>query len=385
MSQNPSTAVYLDNNASAPLRPEALQVMAAVLAEVGNPSSIHASGRRARARVETARGQVAALVGASAQDVTFTGSGTEANALAIHSAIAAGFRRLIVNPTEHPSVLETVRATGLPIEWLEVEEDGLVAVDEIGERLQASDEPALVIVQFANSETGVVQTFPEVADVCRRFGAWLHVDAVQAVGRIPTDVRRQGTSWGDTWALSAHKLGGPQGVGAVVNITGRSLTPDLRGGGQERGMRAGTENVPAIAGFGAAAEAALNDFDAIARQQPWRDAALARMEAVGAEAIGPGAWILPNVLSAAVEDWPSAMQVMALDLAGVMVSAGSACSSGKVTKSPVLEAMGQSRLSGGVIRASGGWATTEADWVRFADVWIEAYGAYRARRQERAA
>ena len=372
--------VYLDNNATAPIRPVVLDVMGAVLAEVGNPSSIHAAGRKARARVETARGQVAALVGASAQDVTFTGSGTEANALAIHSAIAAGFRRLIVNPTEHPSVLVTVRATGLPIEWLVVEEDGQVAIDEIGARLQSGD-PALVVVQFANSETGVVQTFPEVAEVCRRFGAWLHVDAVQAVGRIPVDVR----GMGDTWALSAHKLGGPQGMGAVVNITGRALTPDLRGGGQERGMRAGTENVAAVAGFGAAAEAALNDFDAIARQQPWRDSALARMEAVGAEAVGPGAWILPNVLSAAVEDWPSSMQVMALDLAGVMVSAGSACSSGKVAKSPVLEAMGQSRLSGGVIRASGGWATTEADWVRFADVWIEAYGAYRARRQERAA
>lgn len=374
------TAVYLDNNATAPLRPQVLAVMTEVLAEVGNPSSIHASGRKARARVETARGQVAGLVGVSAQDVTFTGSGTEANALAIHSAIEAGFRRLIVNPTEHPSVLETVRATGLPVEWLTVEEDGLVAVDEIGERLQAG-EPALVVVQFANSETGVVQTFPEVAEVCRRFGAWLHVDAVQAVGRIPTDAARMG----DTWALSAHKLGGPQGVGALVNVTGRTLTADVRGGGQERGLRAGTENVAAIAGFGAAADAASADFDAVSRQQAWRDAALARMEAAGAEAIGPGSWILPNVLSAAVEDWPSAMQVMALDLAGVMVSAGSACSSGKVAKSPVLEAMGQARLSGGVIRASGGWATTEEDWVRFADAWIEAYGAFRARRQERAA
>lgn len=378
------TAVYLDNNATAPLRPQVLAMMTGVLAEVGNPSSIHASGRKARARVETARGQVAALVGASAQDVTFTGSGTEANALAIHSAVAAGVRRLIVNPAEHPSVLETVRAVsssaGLPVEWLTVGESGLVAVDEIGERLQSGD-PALVIVQFANSETGVVQTFPEVADVCRRFGAWLHVDAVQAVGRIPTEAARMG----DTWALSAHKLGGPQGIGALVNVTGRTLSADVRGGGQERGLRAGTENVAAIAGFGAAAEAAMGDFDAIARQQPWRDAALARMEAAGAEAIGPGSWVLPNVLSAAVEDWPSTMQVMALDLAGVMVSAGSACSSGKVARSPVLEAMGQSRLSGGVIRASGGWATTEADWVRFADVWIEAYGAFRARRQERAA
>ncbi|CAN5349399.1 cysteine desulfurase family protein [soil metagenome] len=380
------TAVYLDNNASAPMRPEALAAMIAVLAEVGNPSSIHAAGRKARARVETARAQVAALVGVSAQDVTFTGSGTEANALGIHSAIAAGARHLIVNPTEHASVLETVRGTGLPVGWLEVESDGQCGADQIGEWLQAGirrgEGPALVVIQVANSETGVVQDFPLIAQVCKRFGAWLHVDAAQAVGKFEMTTRFIG---GDTWALSAHKLGGPQGVGALINVTGRTLAPDVRGGGQERGLRAGTENVAAIVGFGAAAEAAARDFDAIARQQPWRDAAAARLEAEGAEISAPGAWVLPHVLSAAVTDWPSDMQVMALDLAGVMVSAGSACSSGKVKRSPVLEAMGQHDLAGGVVRASGGWATTQDDWVRFADAWVQAYGAYRARRQERAA
>jgi cysteine desulfurase len=371
-------SVYLDHNASSPLRPEALAAMTAALGEVGNPSSVHAAGRRARARVETARGQVAALAGVTAQDVTLTGSGTEANALAIQSAVAAGVERLIVNPTEHPSVLEPAKAAGLPIEWLEVEEDGLVSIHDLAERL-SNGAPALVLVQLANSETGVVQTFPEVADVCARFGAWLHVDAAQAAGKMPS------IRWGDTVALSAHKIGGPQGVGALINVTGRPLSAVVRGGGQERGLRAGTENVAAITGFGAAAEAAGRGLAAIERQQPWRDAALAKMQAEGAESIGDGAWILPHVLSAAVEDWPSELQVMALDLAGVMVSAGSACSSGKVAKSPVLSAMRLDRLAGGVIRATGGWNTTEADWARFANAWTDAYRAFKARRIERAA
>lgn len=371
-------SVYLDYNASAPVRPEVRDLMIQALCENGNPSSIHAAGRTARARVETARAQVAALAGVTAPDVTFTGSGTEANSLAIHSAVSAGFERLLVNPTEHPSVLEAAKVTGLPIEWLEVEEDGLVAIDEIGERLQTGPR-ALVLIQLANSETGVVQTYPEVSEVCARFGAWLHVDAAQGAGKIPNILG------GDTVALSAHKIGGPQGVGALINMTGRMLSAELRGGGQERGLRAGTENVAAIAGFGLACDLAIADLDLISRQQPWRDAALKRIEAEGAQTVGDGAWILPHVLSAGVTDWPSEMQVMALDLAGIMVSAGSACSSGKVTRSPVLDAMGLTDLAAGAIRASGGWATTENDWVRFADAWIQAYGAYRARRQERAA
>lgn len=369
-------SIYLDNNASAPLRPEAMAAMTAALAEVGNPSSVHAAGRKARARVERARAQVASLIGASAEDVTFTGSGTEANGLAIQSAVAAGARRLIVNSTEHPSVLEPAKATGLPVEWLAVGADGRVSASELDERL-AAGEPALVLIQSANSETGVVQALAELAGVCRRHGSWLHIDAAQSAGKVALERA------GDTVAVSAHKIGGPQGVGALINLSGRALSPLLRGGGQERGARAGTENVAAVAGFGAAAEAALNDFDAVARQAPWRDAALARMTAEGAEAVGEG--VLPHILSAAVEDWPSELQVMALDLAGVMVSAGSACSSGKVTKSPVLTAMGLERLAGGVIRASGGWATTEQDWARFADAWVDSYRAFRARRIERAA
>ncbi|RZJ87890.1 MAG: aminotransferase class V-fold PLP-dependent enzyme, partial [Brevundimonas sp.] len=249
---------------------------------------------------------------------------------------------------------------------------------ELADRL-SDGAPALVLVQLANSETGVVQTFPEVAEVCARFGAWLHVDAAQGAGKMPS------IRWGDTVAISAHKIGGPQGVGALINITGKPLSAMVRGGGQERGLRAGTENVAAIAGFGAAVDAAGRDLAAIDRQQPWRDAALAKMQAEGAESIGDGAWVLPHVLSAAVEDWPSELQVMALDLAGVMVSAGSACSSGKVARSPVLTAMKLDRLAGGVIRATGGWNTTQDDWARFADAWVDSYRAIKARRIERAA
>ena len=377
-------SVYLDYNASAPLRPQALALMTQVLAETGNPSSIHAWGRKARSRVEVARAQVANLIGAAAQDVVFTGSGTEANALCIHSAISAGFTRLIVNPTEHASVLETVRHAGYPAEWLVIGADGLVRIDVLEQGLSTGG-PALVIVQFANSETGVIQPIEQIAEICRRYGSWLPVDAVQVVGRMAIDVGQAQAAWGDSWALSAHKLGGPQGIGAAINMSGRTLSPDLRGGGQERGLRAGTENVAAIAGFGAAAEEASRDLDSTARQGAWRDAALARMQSAGALAIAPGAPKLPNVLAVGVEGWASSLQVMTLDLVGVMVSAGSACSSGKVTRSPVLDAMGLETLSSGSLRASGGWATTQADWVRFTDAWIEAFHAYRSRRQERAA
>ncbi len=377
-------SVYLDYSASAPIRPQALALMTEVLAETGNPSSIHAAGRRARGRVEVARRQVADLVGLTAQDVIFTGSGTEANALGIHSAIAAGFTRLIVNPTEHVSVLETVRHAGQAVEWLEVAHNGLVSIDEIEQRL-SSGAPALVVVQFANSETGIVQPIQQVAELCRRYGSWLHVDAVQAVGRIEIDIGHNGEHWGDTWAISAHKIGGPQGVGAAYSLSGRTLTPDVRGGGQERGLRAGTENVAAIAGFGAAAEASQGDLKSVLQQSAWRDLALERMKASGAMMIAPDTPKLPNVLAAGVEDWPSALQVMALDLAGVMISAGSACSSGKVLRSPVLDAMGLNNLAAVSIRASGGWATTQDDWTRFADAWTQALNAFRSRRQERAA
>ena len=218
----------------------------------------------------------------------------------------------------------------------------------------------------------------EAARLLREAGGWLHVDAVQAAGKITVDFTALGA---DSLSLSGHKLGGPQGVGALIAGPRANLSRRLHGGGQERGRRAGTENVSGVAGMGAAAAAALRDLDSFAAQAAWRDAAAQRLiEAAGVTVLGAGAPRLPNVLNFATEGFEAQQQVMALDLDGVMVSAGAACSSGKVTASKVLIAMGYGPLAGSAIRVSGGWATTAEDWDRFVAVWLAAYARHRARR-----
>jgi cysteine desulfurase len=255
-------SVYLDHNATTPVRPEAAEAVARGLALGGNPSSVHAAGRKARAVVEDARAAVAALVGASPASVTFTSGGTEANALAIESAVAAGLDRLLVLATDHDSVLESARATGAPLHLWPVDGGGVADLDWLAARLDEGGRP-LVAVAWANHETGVVQPIAEIAERVRAAGGWLHVDAVQAASKRPL-------SWtevaADTLSLSAHKLGGPQGVGALVAGPRAVLSRRLHGGGQERGVRAGTENVPGIAGFGAAALHAAP----LSAQAPWR-------------------------------------------------------------------------------------------------------------------
>jgi cysteine desulfurase len=365
--------VYLDHNATAPVRPEARDAMVAALAAGGNPSSVHAAGRAARARVEDARADVAALVGASATEVIFTSGGTEANALSIASAAASGeVRRLIVGATEHEAVMANALATGLPVEVWPVDPQGVADLAWLEALLRSwtgEDGRPFVALMLANNETGVIQPVAEASALVRQAGGWLHVDAVQAAGKIDVDMA---ALQADVLTLSAHKLGGPQGVGALVYGPRAYLTPRQRGGGQERGLRAGTENVPGIAGFGAAAAAARRDLPGAAHQAVWRDAAAARLKAAGAVIAGEHAPRLPGTLCIAAFDYPSALQVMALDLDGVQVSAGSACSSGKVTPSNVLAAMGYGDLAAGALRASGGWNTTEQDWTRFADVWLAA-------------
>ncbi|MGC1305046.1 MAG: aminotransferase class V-fold PLP-dependent enzyme, partial [Caulobacteraceae bacterium] len=249
-------AVYLDHNATAPVRPEALEAISAALRAGGNPSSIHASGRAARGRVEDARLSVATLVGASAETLVFTGGGTEANALAIESAVASGeVRRLLIGATEHEAVVNTARATGLPVETWPVDRRGVAALDWLADRLKAwrpEDGRPFAALMLANNETGVIQPVAKAAGLLQTLGGWLHVDAVQAAGKIAVDVAALGA---DTLALSAHKIGGPQGVGVLIYGARARISPRLHGGGQERGLRAGTENVAGIAGFGAAAEA----------------------------------------------------------------------------------------------------------------------------------
>lgn len=369
------SGVYLDYNASSLVRPEVLEIMAQVLADGGNPNAVHALGRRARARIETARAQVAALVGVDATAVVFCSGGTEANAQAIMSALAAGCVRLIVSATEHPCVVEAAAASGAPVEVLPVDGDGVV---DLGWLEQALARPgrALVAIHHANNESGVIQPIAEAAALARAAGGWLHVDAIQSAGKIAVDIRALGA---DSLTLSGHKLGGPQGVGALVLAEGREAVRILHGAGQERGRRAGTENTPGIAGFGAAAVCALRDLDAAAAHAVWRDATEARVRAAGATLIGGAAPRLPNTLFLGVPDWDSPQQLITLDLAGVMVSAGSACASGKVKPSVAMVAMGLDDLARGGVRVSGGWATREGDWTAFADAWVGAYEKHRAR------
>ncbi len=372
------SAVYLDFNATAPVRPQAREAMNRVLDRVGNPSSVHAAGRAARSELEQAREAVAALVGVVPGSVTFTSGGTEASALAIESAVSAKFERILLGATEHDAVWEAAHVAGLPVEVWPVEGNGVADLAWLDEAL-ARPGRALVCLMMANNETGVLQPVAEAGERVRAADGWLHVDAVQAAGKIAIDFSGLQA---DTLALSAHKLGGPQGVGALVAGTRATLARRQHGGGQERGRRAGTENLPGIAAFAAAAREALAGIEALAAQAAWRDALQARLEAAGATALGKAVARLPQTLCVAADGWSSETQVMVMDLAGVMVSAGAACSSGKVKSSRTVEAMGRPDLAACSIRISGGWSSTEADWVRAGDVWLEAQARRRPKIKE---
>ena len=355
------TALYLDANATEPLRPEARAAVLAALDAGGNPSSVHGQGRAARRRLEDAREAVARRFGARSGEVIFTSGGTEANALAIHG-LRPG-RRLLVGSTEHPAVLA---AAGPEAEVIPVLADGTLDLDALATLLQGG--PALVCLMAANNETGVLHPLSAAAALCRQRGALLHVDAVQAAGRVPlpTDF--------DSMALSGHKLGGPPGAGALLLRPGLQLPPLIAGGGQERGRRGGTEPLPALAGLAAAASAPVD---------PARLAALRDRIEAGADTIvaGAGAPRLPNTTCLILPGVPAETQVIALDLAGIRVSAGAACSSGKVARSPVLAAMGFGPLAGCGIRVSLPWNAPEDAAERF----LAAWAAMRARLSKSAA
>ena len=371
-----SGRIYLDYNATSVVRPQAEAAVLAALRLGANASSIHAAGRTARAMIEESREAVATLAGARPQDVVFTSGGSEANALAIDSAVRAGSRRLILGATEHASVLDTAAASGAQVELWPVESNGVADLDWLAERLKSwkvGDGRPFVAVMAANNETGVVQPVTEIAALVHEAGGWLHVDAVQASGKIPID-----TIPADTMAISAHKIGGPQGSGALIVGCDVELTRRAFGGGQERGRRGGTENLSGIAGFGAAARAVSTS--AGPDLAAWRDAAAERLKAeAGVVVLGEAAPRLPNTLCFAAPGFSSELQVMALDLAGVMVSAGAACSSGKVKSSHVVDAMGQGELGACSLRVSGGWATIEADWRQFVEAWLQAHARQSSR------
>jgi cysteine desulfurase len=363
---------YLDWNATAPLRPQARAATVEALDAIGNPSSVHAEGREARAIVEAARERVAMLVGAEPRHVVFTASGTEANMLALSPQTGGRWQRLLVSAIEHPSVRSGGRFPG--IEEVAVTAAGIVDLGDLAKRL-AEGPPALVAIMLANNETGVVQPVKEAARLVRETGGLLHVDAVQAAGRISCDINALEA---DLLTLSGHKIGGPKGAGALVKRAPLNLDPLVTGGGQERGERAGTENVAAIAGFGAAASAAEANLAAeSARMRELRD----RLEA-GLRAATPGLIIfgaeaerLPNTTLFALDGLKAETAIIWFDLEGVALSSGAACSSGKVQPSHVLKAMGVSpALARAAVRVSLGPTTTEDDIERFLTAWITVSG-----------
>ncbi|MGO4705159.1 cysteine desulfurase family protein [Microvirga sp. 2MCAF38] len=366
---------YLDYNATAPMRPEVAGEMARVFMLSGNASSVHAEGRAARAEMETARERVAALVGALPKNVIFTSGGTEANNLVLSPSLRRagklGARLLLIGATEHPSVLGGHRFAAETVERIPVDVNGVLDLPWLKARLEdAGDSLVLVSVQAANNETGVLQPLAAIAALVREQGGYLHADAVQAAGKITLDMAALGV---DVLTLSAHKLGGPKGIGAVVLASDRIEITDrlIRGGGQERGYRAGTENVAAIVGFGVAAEIArANLSEEAARIRALRDEVEAEIRRLVPEVTIFAASVdrLPNTVSFAIPGTRAETALIAFDMGGVALSSGSACSSGKVKRSHVLDAMGvEPAVAEGALRVSLGWMTTKEDVARFAE------------------
>ena len=351
---------YLDYNAETPVKPAVGVAMAEAIVRVGNPSSVHHFGRQARRTVEQARDRVAALAGAAPGDVIFTSSGTEANNLALKGA---GRQRLVVSAVEHDSVLRPAsQALILPVDG-----HGVVDLDALEAALAEDGPQTLVSLMLANNETGAIQPIAEAARIAHAHGALLHCDAVQAPGRMAFDRSVLGA---DLLTLSAHKMGGPQGVGALILGNGVVIEAQLAGGRQETGRRAGSENTAGIVGFGVAAELAAEDLADVARVTRLRDRIETEISALGGALIGVGVPRLCNTACIAMPGMPAETQVMGFDLAGIAVSAGSACSSGKVGPSHVLDAMGIDRdLASRAVRISLGWRTTEGDVERIIEGW----------------
>jgi cysteine desulfurase len=367
---------YFDWNATAPLRPQAAEALREALSVPGNPSSVHAEGRAARRLVEEAREDVAVLVAARPGDVFFTSSGTEANMLALTPAIQTADEqlpreKLLISAIEHASVRAGGRFPRGAVADIAVGADGRIDLAALADALAGTARP-LVSIMLANNETGVVQPIAQAAAIVHAAGGLLHVDAVQAAGRIACDINALGA---DLLTLSAHKIGGPKGVGALIRAREDIHFPDplIRGGGQERGLRAGTENVAGIAAFGAAAAAVRRQGAAEAdHMRALRDKLETGLKAIAPRAVifGAAAERLPNTTLFAAEGMKAETAVISFDLEGIAVSSGAACSSGKVQPSHVLAAMGVSpALTRGAVRLSLGWTTTETDIDRCLGAW----------------
>lgn len=349
-------AIYLDYNATAPLRPQVIARMQECMAAPTNASSVHRFGRAAKKQLEDARKIIADSVSAWTNEVIFTASATEANALALRGTKA---KHILVSAIEHSSVLKTAGAAFIP-----VDANGIVDLSAL-DALLAKSPDALVSVMLANNETGVIEPIADIAAVCKKHGALLHCDGVQGLGKIPVDFGALGC---DMLTIAAHKCGGPVGAAALILRRDLPLQALLTGGGQELGRRAGTENIAAIAGFAKAAE--LFDFAQMKQLRGWLDAMETALSASGAVLFGKSVARLPNTSCIAMPGVSGEVQLMDFDLKGFAVSAGSACSSGRIEPSHVLLAMGvEKNLAASTIRVSGGWNTSESDIVAFGQAW----------------
>lgn len=363
--------IYLDHNATSPARPEVVDAMLPYLTDrAGNPSSVHGAGRAARKGLDEARRRVAAFLNVHYDRVVFTSGGTESNNAALFGLAAKrGFAgHLVVSAIEHPSVLEAVAVLenrGMAVSRVPVDDQGRVSVDAV--RAALRDDTILVSVMHANNETGVVQPIAEIGELCRSGGVVFHSDGVQAVGKLAVDLTELPV---DLYAISAHKFGGPKGIGALVMDKSLSLAPLLTGGGQERGRRSGTENLPGIVGFGAAAELLQQQrIEENARLTALRETLEHDMLAAvpGGEVFGAGAERLPNTTALGFPGLDGEALVMTMDLEGFAISSGSACASGKMEPSHVIRAMtdDSAALAAGMVRVTLGWNTEEVEVARF--------------------
>jgi cysteine desulfurase len=393
------TRAYLDHNATTPLRPEARAAMGVGLDLLGNASSVHAEGRSARARIETARDSIAALVGTAAKHIVFTSGATEALNLALTPDLEIGgptaaqrtarFERLLIAGGEHVCVLAGHRFPAEAVEMLPLTADGRIDLAGLKAALDRhAGRRVMLALQAANNETGVIQPVEAAVAMVHAAGGAVICDAVQAAGRIDCDFAALPA---DALVLSAHKIGGPQGIGALCFAPGtyHIRTAVLRGGGQERGLRAGTENVAAIMGFAAAMQAAAGNAQSLgAGLAAWRDEIEQKITQIAPDVVffGVNAPRLPNTSNFAVPGMEAQVLLMSLDMEGIAVSSGSACSSGKVRRSHVLEAMGVSAaLAQGAIRVSLGWDSRHDDLDRFAQAFEKSVRTVKARQVKSAA
>ncbi len=364
---------YLDHNATTPLKPEVREIMLQKLSSPGNASAIHKVGRTARRDIEEARVQIMRLVNAGSRAVViFTSGATEANNLVLKGC---GCERILVSAIEHPSVLQARSDS----EIIPVLLNGVIDLAALDKMLEGNDRSTLISVMLVNNETGIIQPIDKVMEIAKKRGALVHTDAVQAAGRLPLDLQKMGV---DYLTLSAHKIGGPQGAGCLILSNCVSVLPQIFGGNQEKNMRAGTESVAAIAGFGKAAELAIRDMAAFQKLSVLRDKVETELKRIAPalHIFGRDMLRVANTTMFTLAGASSETQLIALDLAGICVSNGSACASGTVKASHVLKAMDVAEAeAGSALRVSLGWNSTEKDVDYFIQKWSEMYDRVKSR------